>query len=380
MDEGAWGVISVDDHLIEPPQTWTSRVPERFRDRCPRLVETEGGIAWQFDGTMLPFVGLQCMVDHENSDWHAQIAHFEDLYTGCSDPVARLSDLDEAGILASLCFPTMPGFGASYLNNNPDRDLSMACIQAYNDFVIDEWCGAAPGRYIPLVLMPYWDHDLAAAEMRRTADKGARAIAFNERPHVQGWPSLFDADHYWDPFFAAAQDTDLVLCCHIGSSSQTDVPVDAHMLSRFSGTWVNAIHSFHEFTFSETFERFPQIRVAYSEASIGWMPFVLQLMDSYWVRHGGWTQSRSQRPTEYFGRNIFGCFIDDPVGASMIEDLGVDAVMVEVDYPHTDTIWPNVRKVVDSELQHLSSEDQYKVRRGNAERVFRFTPSAIGER
>lgn len=378
-----WTVVSVDDHVIEPPDTWTSRVPARYRDRCPRVVERgQGeGFAWAFDGDARMFSGLQCMVDHPPEEWHRPIDAFENLHDGCSEPVARLRDMDAAGVVASLCFPTMPGFGGTYLNNNPDRDLSYACIQAYNDFILDEWCGAAPGRFIPAVLVPYWDTTLAVAELDRTLPRGARAVIFSERPHHQGFPSLFDADRYWDPFFAAVEERDLVLCCHIGSSSRVDMPADADYLTHNCEIWLNAPYSMVEYVFSGTFDRFPGLKVAYSEASIGWMPYMLQTMDHYYVKQGPWTKTSLQRmPSAYFGVNIFGCFIDDELGSGFIERLGVDAVMVEVDYPHADTIWPDVRKTIDRQLAHLSAADQHKVRRANAERIFRFTPTALGQR
>jgi predicted TIM-barrel fold metal-dependent hydrolase len=375
-----WSVISVDDHVIEPPTTWSSRVPARYRDRCPRVVERgPDGFVWNFDGQARLFSGLMCMVDHAREDWHRPIESFADLYPGCSDPHMRLRDMDEAGVLASLCFPSMPGFGGTFLNNNSDRELSMACIRAYNDFMIEEWCGSAPGRFIPAVVVPYWDPSLAIVELSRCASRGARAVVFSERPHHQGFPSLFDRERYWDPLFAAAQEMALVLCCHIGSSSRVDMPDDADYLTHNCEIWLNAPYSMTEYIMSGTFDRFPELKVAYSEASIGWMPYMFQVMDHYYVEQGPWTKTEVKlTPSQYFGRNIFGCFINDACGSRSIERLGVDSVMVEVDYPHADTIWPTVRKVIDDQIRHLSQEDQFKVRRGNAERIFDFTPSALG--
>jgi len=390
-----WGVVSVDDHLIEPPDTWTSRVPARYLDRCPKVIERDvppvetsvgfgpagQGFAWEFDGRVMPFSGLACSVGHDPEEWRRSIPTFADLYPGCHDVEVRLRDMDEAGVLASLNFPTMPGFGGTYLNNNQDRDLSLVCIRAFNDFVFDEWCAAAPGRFIPGIIVPYWDPALAVAEIERNAARGARAIIFTERPHVQGFPSLYDPARYWDPVFAAAEHHELVLCCHIGSSSQIDSPPEADYMTHMAETWLNAPYSLTEYALSGTFERFPGLGVVYSEASIGWMPFVFQTLDRYWNQRAPYSGTEVRRPpSEYFGRNIFGCFIEDHVGADQIEQLGVEAIMVEVDYPHADTIWPDVRKVIDEQLGHLDAADQRRVRRGNAERVFRFQPSPLGTR
>jgi predicted TIM-barrel fold metal-dependent hydrolase len=382
MDQDDWGIISVDDHVIEPPHTWTSRVPAKYRDRCPRVVERrDQGFTWDFDGEARMFSGLMCSVGTPPDEWVREIPRFGDLYIGCHDVETRLKDMDDSGILASLCFPTMPGFGGTFLNRNPDRALSYACIQAYNDFVTEEWCAAAPGRFIPGILVPYWDPRLAITELERVVPRGVRSVVFSERPHTQGFPSLFDKDRYWDPFFAAAQEMDLVLSCHIGSSSKVDMPDDANYLTHNSEIWLNAPYSMAEYTLSGTFDRFPGLKVAYSEASIGWMPFMLQTMDRYYRDQGAWTKIHFDRkPSDYFGTNIFGCFIRDPFGARFIEELGIDAIMVEVDYPHADTIWPSVRESIDSQLAHLTPQDQYKLRQGNAERVYGFKPSGLGQR
>ncbi len=384
MFEEEWSVISVDDHVIEPPDTWTSRVPAKFRDRCPKVVERPGdGFAWDFDGEVRMFSGLMCSVGAPPSEWRRQIPTFNDLYQGCYDPKKRLQDMDATGVLASLCFPSMPGFGGTYLNRHPDKELALACIQAWNDFVVDEWCATAPGRFIPGILVPFWDPRLAVAELERMVPRGARSVIFSERPHKQGWPSLFDKNRYWDPFFAAASEMNVVLSCHIGSSSMVDMPDDANYLTHNSEIWLNAPYSMAEYTLSGTFDRFPNLKVAYSEASIGWMPYMLQTMDRYYRDQGadGWTKIFYERmPSEYFGRNIFGCIISDPFGTRFIEELGVDAIMMEVDYPHADSIWPNVREKIDKQLVGLSPEDQYKLRRGNAQRIYGFAPSGIGQR
>lgn len=377
-----WTIISVDDHVVEGPETWTSRMPRKYLDRAPRVVGTDEGFAWDFDGLVRPFSGLQCAVDRiPDQAYRVVVENFEDLHDGCYDVEQRLKDMDDTGILASMCFPSMPGFGGTYLNQNPDKGLALASIEAYNDFITEEWCGAAPGRLIPAVIMPLWDPALAVKELERLDGRGVRSVVFSERPHVQGYPSLFDSTRHWDPFFAAAQERDLVISCHIGSSSKVDSPEDCDYFTHMSEVWINACYALTEYTFSGTFDRFPDLRVAFSEASIGWIPFQLQVMDNYYLDRATTKETPLKyKPSEYFGRNVFGCFIYDPVGTQFIEQLGVDNIMCEVDYPHADSLWPDIRKGIDAQLGSLSSADQYKLRVGNAERIYGFTPSGIGQR
>jgi predicted TIM-barrel fold metal-dependent hydrolase len=366
-------IVSVDDHLVEPPTLWESRLPAKLRDRGPRSIKTSDGLFWEIDGERYPFAGLAATAGIPLEDRRRGL-EWDDIRPGCFDPVERVKDMDVDGVLASLCFPSVPGFGGSKLNKLEDRELAFACLQAYNDFQIDEWAGAAPGRLFAMVLLPYWDPKLAVEELQRTAANGAVAVAFTENPYRQGFPSLHDKDRYWDPVFAAAQETEMVLCLHFGSSSfmMTSAPDAPHIIETVAGPF-NSQLAFIDWIFSGVFERFPRLQVVFSESYLGWLPFVLEHADRHWNTHFNWAIDRSvvpRPPSEYFRDNISVCLVYDPFGASMIERIGVDKVMAEADYPHPDSQWPNTSKVLEEYLQHLSPEDRMKVFRTNAERVF----------
>jgi predicted TIM-barrel fold metal-dependent hydrolase len=131
---------------------------------------------------------------------------------GCYDVNARLADMDLDGVHAQMCFPSFPGFAGGTFFSAEDKDLAAACVVAWNDFILDEWSAAAPDRFIPMVMVPFWDVEASVAEVQRTAAKGAKAITFTEAPHRLGLPS-FHGDH-WDPFLAAAQEAQMPLCLH----------------------------------------------------------------------------------------------------------------------------------------------------------------------
>ena len=150
----------------------------------------------------MPTSGLSAVVGKAKEEFSPNPLNYDDMRPGCYDPVARLEDMDRAGIIASLCFPTLPRFCGQLFYEAKDRDFGFVCLQAYNDWMIDEWCGAAPGRYIPLVLIPIWDPALAAKELERCAAKGATAFCFSENPEPLGLPTIHDPDRYWDPVMA----------------------------------------------------------------------------------------------------------------------------------------------------------------------------------
>jgi predicted TIM-barrel fold metal-dependent hydrolase len=265
--------------------------------------------------------------------------------------------------------------------------------------MIDEWCGAAPGRYIPLTIIPLWDPVAAAAEIERCAAKGARGLCFSENPEPLGLPTIHDPNRYWDPVFAAAQDTQTVVCMHVGSSStmpmiSSDAPALANLTlgaSRTAGTMLAWI-------FSDTFERFPELKIALSEGNIGWMPYFLERAEQVLDKQRAWAKQKNIRMyqgdsgstavdnvpqadldrlniRQSFREHIYGCFIEETSGLRCLDLIGEDNVMLEVDYPHSDTTWPDSIDVAQRILKDLPPETQYKIMRGNAERLYRFTPS-----
>jgi len=368
-------IVSVDDHLIEPASLWESRLPAGLRERGPRAVDTAQGVFWELDGQRFPMNGLGASAGRPLEARTTGLLHWDDIRPGCYDPVERVKDMDIDGVIASLCFPSLPGFGGTKFNLLEDRQLAFACIRAYNDFQIDEWAGSAPGRLFAMVLLPYWDPQLAVEELQRTAAKGAVAVAFTENPHRQGFPSLHDPDRYWDPVFAAAQEAELPLCLHFGSSSWmiTSSP-DAPLIVQSVSGPLNSQLAFIDWIFSGAFERFPKLQAVFSEGYLGWLPFMLEHCDRHWEHHFGWATDRAvvpRRPTEYFQSNVSVCLVYESFGAQQIEAIGVDRILAEADYPHPDTMWPNTRKVLEELLQHLTPADRVKVLRTNAEKLFR---------
>jgi predicted TIM-barrel fold metal-dependent hydrolase len=383
-------LISVDDHVLEPPHLWVERVPAKDRDRAPHMEVIDGLDYWMYDGKRFPSSGLSAVAGKSKEEFSPEPLSYSEMRPGCYDAEARIEDMDRSGVLASLCFPTLPRFCGQLFMEASDREFGFVCLQAYNDWMLDEWCGAAPGRYIPLVLIPMWDPPLAAKEMTRCAAKGATTFAFSENPAPLGLPTIHDQDRYWDPVMAAANDLEMVVSMHVGSSSQVpaiapDSPFMANLTwgaMRTSGTMLSWI-------FSSMFQRFPSLKIALSEGEIGWIPYYLeraeQVLDKqrHWVKRGVQFMEHAGTDADLdsldiratFRDHVFGCFIDDSHGIASLGEIGEDNVMCETDYPHSDSTWPNCIQVVKRLIDHLPVETQYKLLRGNAERLYRFTPA-----
>ncbi len=383
-------LISVDDHILEPPRLWVDRVAAKDRDRAPRMETIDGVEYWLYDGKKYPSSGLSAVVGRSKEEFSPEPLPYAEMRPGCYDPVARLEDMDRSGVLASLCFPTITRFCGQLFMNNSDPEFGFECLQHYNDWLVEEWCGAAPGRYIPLMLIPMTDPVRAAKEMERMAAKGVTAFAFSENPEPLGLPTIHSADRYWDPVMAAASDLEMVACMHVGSSSTLpQISKDAPFMANLTWGAMRTSGTMLAWLFSGMFQRFPNLKIALSEGEIGWIPYFLeraeQVIDKqrYWIMRGQQFGDHAKSDLdldnfdirETFRNHVFGCFIHDEHGIASLSEIGEDNVMCETDYPHSDSTWPDCIETVRHQIGHLDPELQYKLLRGNAERLYRFTPA-----
>jgi predicted TIM-barrel fold metal-dependent hydrolase len=385
-------LVSVDDHVIEPPNVWIDRLPAKYHDLAPHMTSDD---TWVYEDKRVPTSGLSVTAGKRKEEFTPLPVPYSEMRPAANDPIARVADMDRAGILGSLCFPSFPRFCGQIFWEATDKDLALLCVRAYNDWMIDEWSGSAPGRYIPLIIIPLWDPTAAAVEMERSAGKGATAFAFSENPEPLGLPTIHDPKRYWDPVLAAAQDLQMVVCMHVGSSStMPTISSDAPGLANLTFGAVRAAGTMLAWLFSDVFERMPGVKIALSEGNIGWMPYFIeraeQVIDKqrHWAKSIGTAFYNNDVATEQImadldhldvrrvvREHIFGCFIEESSGLRSLDIIGEDNVMLETDYPHSDTTWPDCIGVAKKLLRGLPAETQYKIQRGNAEKLFRFTPA-----
>ncbi len=365
-------LVSVDDHVIEHPQVWQDRLSAKHREAGPTIIEADGGRQlWRFENKQLPNIGLNAVAGKDPKDFGLDPVRYDEMLPGCYDVKRRLEDMDTDGVHAQMCFPSFPGFAGSTFLAAADKELSLACVQAWNDFILGEWCAAAPDRFIPMVIVPLWDPVAAAKEIQRTAARGAKAVSFSEAPQNLGLPS-YHSDH-WDPFLAACQDADMPVCLHFGTGGAPAVAPDANFAIAIALFGMNSQFATIDLLLSRVFHTFPRLRVALSEGGIGWMPYVLERTDYTWERHRWYTGvNTAVRPSDLFRDHIFGCFIADEAGVEMRDLIGVDNIMWEGDYPHSDSNFPSSRTKLDGVLASVPDGDARKIAELNARRVFNF--------
>jgi predicted TIM-barrel fold metal-dependent hydrolase len=335
--------------------------------------EQQQADTWFYEDLVYPHKRHVAAVGFERDEKTLAPITYDEMRPGCYEPSARVADMDLDHVEASLCFPTFPRFCGQTFSEAHDKDLALACVHAYNDWMVEEWCGDSEGRLVPLCLVPLWDVHLAAAEVQRNAARGVTAVAFSEIPAKLGLPTLHSG--YWEQLFAACDDTDTVVCMHIGSSSQMPATSpDAPPAVSATLSFGNAMSSLSDFLFSGVLARRPNLRLAYSEGQIGWIPYILERADDVWLEHRAWGGVQDlvpEPPSTYWHRQIFGCFYRDAHGLESLHRIGADNVTFETDYPHTDSTWPHSRKILEEQVSGLDDDIVWKIARGNAIRMLK---------
>ena len=369
-------IVSVDDHVVEPPDAFAGRFAARFRDDAPRIVTTDdGGEAWLWNGELLPNVGFNVVAGRPSSEYGFEPTRFDEMRRGAWDVEARLDDMDVNGVWGSLCFPSfLPGFVGQRLTTWPDdEDLAFAAMRAYNDWHLEAWCGAAPERFVPNQITWLRDPAVAAEEVRRNAARGFRALTFSEAPEKLGLPSLHTG--YWDPLFAACEETETVICLHVGSSGSSpmtapDAPPETVAVLFFAYGMYAAV----DWLYSKVPVRFPNLRIALSEGGIGWVAGLIDRLDHCFRYQLGYLPTWRDvdlTPSEVLRRNFWFCAIDDTSGFLTRDVIGVDHILVESDYPHADSTWPDTQPRLRDQLRDVPDDEVSRICWQNAVKLFR---------
>jgi predicted TIM-barrel fold metal-dependent hydrolase len=386
--------VSVDDHVFEPPELFEGRLPERFKETGPRVIRkklrfVEGSRgkkwvededarwcdAWHIEDVMVPVTWLMAPVGRETVE--VEVATYDEIHAGTWKQHERLLDMEANHVSASMCFPNLFRFAGQIFSERKDKDLGLASIVAYNDWIIDEWAGGeARGKILPVTILPLWDAELAAAEVRRCAAKGSFLVTFPENPHPLGFPSLYEAGNYWSPFFTACEETETIVNMHIGTSSRmfSANPPDAPWITTSSQTFINSQGSLLDYIFSGTLERHPALKISYAEGQVGWYPYLIERADKLWGQRtdNEFGSSLKVPPSEFIPDRVFFCIFDDEVGLRNRDLVGMKQITFETDYPHPDSTFPHTQKIFEEMCTKagLSEDETYGLARGNAIRGF----------
>src|SRR4051794_8835539 len=381
-------IISVDDHVVEPPDLFERWLPKPFRDdpRAPRVKRV--GIAsmthvsgqtydivyddsqpksdaWFYEDLVQPHKRHVAAVGFARDDMTLSPITYDEMRPGCYDPRARLDDMDLNHVEASLCFPTFPRFCGQVFAERSDKELALACVRAYNDWMVEEWAGDSGGRLVPLCIVPLWDAQLAADEVLRNAARGVRAVAFSELPGKLDLPTIHSGE--WEPFFAACNDTATAVFMHIGSGSMwlTSSP-DAPPAVTATLVFLTSVMALTDWLLSGVLARHPDLRICFAEGQVGWIPYVLERADNLWAKDVWALRKQLPEPPSRSMRQVYGAFFDDRAGLAARDVIGIDQLTFEPDYPHQDSTWPHTIETVETFADMLDDVELRKVLHDNA--------------
>ena len=369
-------IISADDHLSETPDLWQSRLPQHLREKGPRFVTLPGGgNGWMMPGAEAPRpLGLDVMAGRKYDEYKASGVPWSEVRPGCYDPQARLADMDEGGVWATVLYPNVGlafGGGRGFAG---DWEMAIACLRAYNDHLA-EFCAVNPKRLCGAAVLPMDTVENAVAEVKRVGKRpGIRAVLVPVYPADEKEWNHPD----YEPLWNALDDHGLSISIHIGEKRGQKITPWAMAHPGGVETMINTItfgtaESFAYLLWSGVFDRHPSLTVVSVESGIGWLAYFRERANNVYKRHRHWTHSvLKEEPGAYFGRNIFATFEEDLVGIRTRDVIGVETLLWSSDYPHTDTSWPHCRENIEEHFVGVSDADKRKVVSENAARVYGF--------
>ncbi|MCS6926526.1 MAG: amidohydrolase [Candidatus Binatia bacterium] len=363
-------IIDADAHMCEPPNLWVERLDRRFRDRAPRVVKNPDGKKGAFFvcENLPPLNIAGAFAAGKTFDKAFLEAGLENALPGGWDPAARLKDMELDGVEAAVLYTTV-GFVLFRLS---EAAFQEACFRVYNDWLA-EFCRYAPQRFAGLALISLFDVERGRQELERCRTMGLRgAMIWASPPEERPYSSP-----EYDPFWAAAQDLEMPLSLHLATGRRRESDLAGRDQAEF---WVNSVvrpheiqHSLLTLIFSGVLERFPRLRVVSAENDIAWVPHLLERADKYYRR---WKEAYhaplSLKPSEYFRRQCYATFIEDPLGLAIYQRVGVDNIMWSTDYPHQAATWPHSQEVLAREFRHIPEADVRKIVRENAAQLYGF--------
>ena len=364
----SYRIISSDNHVVEPPDLWTSRVESRFKDRAPRIVREEsGGDFWKCDGkTIMPVAaGTQAGVRFEEPEKLSLDATQENVPLGGYVPEEHVKDIAIDGMDAGILYPTT----GLLLFSVPDSELTSAIFGAYNDWLA-EFCKPFPRQLKGIAMVNVDDVQEGIKELERCANMGLIGAMITVYPPEGRGYHLPE----YEPLWAASQDLDMPLSLHAATNRGEEFSSGAGGLS----TLINMDHwvrmSLSGMTLSGVFERYPRLRIGAIEHELAWIPHFLDRIDYAYSQRVPMGDSHrfgeDMLPSDYIHRNVFYGFQEDALGIRDRHIIGVDSLMWGADYPHIESTFPRSQQILEEILVDCTEEEKAKIAGGNAARIY----------
>ncbi len=366
-------VFDGDSHIVEPPELWQQRVPARLKERAPKLLKRPDGTdAWSFDnGKRIRPMGISAVAGFTFIQYQKMALSYDEILQGGFNPHVRVKQMSADGIWAQVLYPTITLPGARAYGD--DKELQLACVAAYNDWLIEDFCGPYPDRLRGIAVMPTAGIEEALGELERSVKKGHKGAVISRYPNGSLEPDGPVDDKFW----AMAQEMGIPISIHAGSFTRgpelalPGILIIGQVSANKDG--IQAIPVLHDLIFSGVCERFPKIKFLLAESNIGWIPALLEQTDDCYMRYRFFTsawEKLSLLPSEYFHRNFYATFLQDAIGIELRHHLNMDHIMWSTDFPHSACDWPNTRWTMERMFKGVPGADVKKMTHDNVAALY----------
>ncbi len=360
------GLISVDDRVQETPETWTAYISsQQWGDNIPHLEDRD-------DGSQFWVVAGQHLDDQPLAETGALMPdrnrlpqRWEDVPAAAYDPSERLRAMDADGVGAQVLYPSLAGNSGEVFGAIPDPELQLACVQAYNNWLIDAWTNQSP-RLIPQCLVPINDPNDAANEAARAIDLGHRGVILPGTPwDLQDVPHINDPA--WDPLWNVCQDAKVPVCFHSGSTRKLRLqawddfsPVLTDAINAITGP-VSSVPILANLLFSRILTRFPTLKFVLSDTSLAWGAYLVETADHQFERQRLHREGYDLRPSELFRRQCYMTGWYDRAGLQVRSYLGVENILWQTNFPRATSTWPNTRQYIQRSFANIPDAERQQI-------------------
>lgn len=384
-------IIDGDSHFAEPPDLWTSRAPAAYRDRVPHLERIDGEMRWVVDGQEWTGLGGHTIAKGNIKTLGTLCLPFDEIDESAWTVEGRLKLMDTQGVYAAVLYPNSIGFASNAIFGIDDIDFRNIVMSLYNDSLVDVQKDSG-SRMLPQAVLPIWDMDRTVAEMNRLIKAGITGFTVTDKPQNVSLPDL---DHpYFAPMWSIANEAGSVINFHIGSGAPANMGKTSPVAAASSDIYwqsfgpqrrlavlatqfyMSNVRIITNLCMSNLFDRYPNVKVVSAESGIGWVPFVLEAMEYQLDEMVTTAEERavqSRRPTEYFRSNVYVMSWFERSAMKLLDDIGVDNVMLMTDIPHPTCLYPNTREYFASVTEDVDPQVRAKIVQDNAARVYGVT-------